>query len=81
MSTKIDIYVYAHWKGMPEPKLIGTLSIHFAKAKKAFSFEYSDDWLKSEQKFLLIRYSIIQRDSIPKQRENFGVFLDSMPDT
>ena len=26
MSTKTDIYVYAHWIGMPEPKTIGVLS-------------------------------------------------------
>ncbi len=32
--NKFDIYVYAHWKGMAEPKLIGTLSAHFAKVKR-----------------------------------------------
>ena len=82
MSTKIDIYVYAHWKGMPEPKIIGTLSAHFAKAKKAFSFEYSDDWLKSEQKFLLDPdIQLYKGTQFPNNKENFGVFLDSMPDT
>ena len=35
---KFDIYVYAHWKGMQEPKIMGVLSAHFAKGKKAFSF-------------------------------------------
>ena len=53
MSTKTDIYVYAHWIGMPEPKTIGVLSAQQAKGKKAFSFEYDKEWLKSNQKFLL----------------------------
>lgn len=30
-QNKFDIYVYAHWKGMTDPKLIGILSAHFAK--------------------------------------------------
>ncbi|PJJ07620.1 hypothetical protein CLU83_0808 [Flavobacterium sp. 1] len=46
MSTnKTDIYVYAHWKEMPEPKIIGILSAQQAKAKKAFSFEYDKEWI------------------------------------
>ena len=81
-QNKFDIFVFAHWKGMPEPKLIGTLSAHFAKAKKAFSFEYSDDWLKSEQKFLLDPdIQLYKGTQFPNNKENFGVFLDSMPDT
>ena len=52
-QNKTDIYVYAHWKGMPEAKIIGILSAQQAKGKKAFSFEYDKDWLKSGQKFLL----------------------------
>lgn len=53
MSTKTDIYVYAHWIGMQEPKIVGILSAQQAKGKKAFSFEYDKDWLKSGQQFLL----------------------------
>lgn len=49
MSTKTAIYVYAHWHEMPEPKIIGILSAQQAKGKKAFSFEYDKEWLKSEQ--------------------------------
>ncbi|WP_461486894.1 hypothetical protein [Pedobacter sp.] len=36
-QQKFDIYVFAHWKGMTEPKLIGILSAHYAKGKKAFT--------------------------------------------
>lgn len=81
-QNKFDIFVYAHWQGMQEPKIIGVLSAHFAKAKKAFSFEYDKDWVKSEQQMLLDPdiqfYSGLQ---YPNNKENFGIFLDSMPDT
>lgn len=80
--NKFDIYVYAHWKGMPEAKPIGMLSAHFGKGKKAFSFEYDRTWINSQQQRLLDPdiqfYSGIQ---FPNNKENFGVFMDSMPDT
>ena len=82
MSTKTDIYVYAHWIGMPEPKTIGVLSAQQAKGKKAFSFGYDKDWLKSEQKFILDPdMQFYGGPQYPNQKENFGIFLDSMPDT
>jgi serine/threonine-protein kinase HipA len=81
-QNKIDIYVYAHWVGMPEPQLIGTLSAHFAKRKKAFSFEYDKQWLKSGNQFLLDPdIQLYSGQQFPNGKENFGVFLDSMPDT
>jgi serine/threonine-protein kinase HipA len=83
MSTnKTDIYIYAHWKEMSEPKIIGILSAQQAKGKKAFSFEYNKDWLKSEHKFILDPdIQLYGGPQYPNQRENFGIFLDSMPDT
>ncbi|AXP82088.1 putative DNA-binding transcriptional regulator [Mariniflexile rhizosphaerae] len=82
MSTKTNIYVYAHWKGMQGPKNIGILSAQQAKGKKAFSFEYDKEWLKSEQKFLLDPdIQLYGGPQYPNQKENFGIFLDSMPDT
>lgn len=80
--NKTDIFVYAHWLGMEEPKLIGILSAHQGKGRKSFSFEYDKIWVKSEQKFLLdpdIQWFSGQQ--FPNQKENFGIFLDSMPDT
>ncbi|WKN44958.1 hypothetical protein [Tunicatimonas pelagia] len=38
---KFDIYVYADWKGLAGPVLMGLLSAHFGKGKKSFSFEYN----------------------------------------
>ena len=80
--SKTAIYVYAHWLGMQEPKLIGILSAQQAKGKKAFSFEYDTAWLKTGQKFLLDPdISLFSGAQYPNQKDNFGIFLDSMPDT
>ena len=81
-QNKTDIYVYAHWQGMLEPKMIGILSAQQAKGKKAFSFEYDNNWIKSEQKFLLDPdIQMYSGPQYPNLKENFGIFLDSMPDT
>jgi len=81
-TSKTDVFVYAHWVGMPDPKLIGLLSAHQGKGRKSFSFQYDANWIKSKQQFLLDPdigwYSGVQ---FPDNIENFGVFLDSMPDT
>ncbi|WP_321995558.1 type II toxin-antitoxin system HipA family toxin [Draconibacterium orientale] len=81
-TAKTDIYVYAHWKGLSDPQLIGILSAYAAKGRKAFSFEYDVAWLKSGA------YPLLDPDiqfyggpQFPNNKENFGLFLDSMPDT
>ena len=79
---KFNIYIYAHWKPMLEPKNIGILSAHYGKGKKAFSFEYNKEWLKSKQQMLLDPdIQFYSGPQYPNNKENFGVFLDSMPDT
>lgn len=79
---KLDIYVYAHWKGMEEPHLMGVLSAHAAKGRKAFSFEYDKDWIKTKQQMVLDPdIQFFGGPQYPNNKENFGVFLDSMPDT
>ena len=79
---KFDTYVFADWDGLETPTRVGVLSAHFAKGKKAFSFEYDKDWLKTDAQRLLdpdiVFYSGPQ---YPNNKENFGIFLDSMPDT
>ncbi len=81
-QQKFDIYVFAHWKGMPEPKLMGVLSAHHAKGKKAFSFEYDKGWIKSEQQLQIDPdIQFYSGTQFPNRKENFGIFLDSMPDT
>ena len=80
--NKTDIYVYADCLGMVEPQIIGILSAQQAKGKKAFSFQYDKIWLKSGHNFLFDPdISLYSGAQYPNQKENFGVFLDSMPDT
>ena len=83
MSAKTThILVYAHWFGMKEPKKIGVLSAQQAKGKKAFSFEYDKNWINSKEQILLDPdIAWYSGQQYPNTKENFGVFLDSMPDT
>lgn len=79
---KIDIYVYADWIGLSKPTLIGLLTAHQAKGRKAFSFEYEKEWLRlKEQRIIDPDIQFYSGKQFPKNKENFGVFLDSMPDT
>jgi len=77
-----DIYVYAHWASMKEPVLMGVLKAEFTRGKEIFSFNYSENWLKSRYYQILDPelqlYSGSQYAKVEKQ--NFGVFLDSSPD-
>jgi len=81
-KDKLNIYVYAHWIGLSEPLLMGVLAAHYAKGRKAFSFEYNKNWLKTKDHILID--PDIQFYSGPQftdAKENFGIFMDSMPDT
>jgi serine/threonine-protein kinase HipA len=81
-TKKTDIYIYAHWLGMPESKCIGVLTAQQAKGKKAFSFAYDADWIRSkEQQLLDPDIAWFSGPQYPNGKENFGVFMDSMPDT
>ena len=82
MSTKRNIWVYAQWQGMAEANCIGMLTAQQARGKIAFSFLYDSEWLTQKEQFLLdpdIEWFEGQQHPIGK--ENFGVILDSMPDT
>jgi serine/threonine-protein kinase HipA len=80
--NRTDIFVYAHWIGLQEPVLMGILSVQQSKGRKSLSFEYDESWINGNQVFLLdpdiMLYSGPQ---FPGTKENFGIFLDSMPDT
>ena len=82
-ETKRKIYVYAHWQGMSIPVLIGSLYSERLKGKEIFSFEYSEDWLKSEYAFLLdpdLQLYPGLHFLNDDKKGNFGLFLDSSPD-
>jgi serine/threonine-protein kinase HipA len=79
---KFDIYVFADWIGLNGPVQVGVLSAHFAKGKKAFSFEYNKDWLdRGLFQYLDPDIAFYSGPQYPADKENFGIFLDSMPDT
>ena len=81
MADKTDIWVYADWKGLINPKCMGILSAQQTKGRKAFSFSYDKEWINSREQ-LLIDPDIVwySGQQYPNAKENFGVFLDSMPD-
>jgi serine/threonine-protein kinase HipA len=82
MRSKKDIYVYADWIGLEGPVLMGVLSAHFGKGRKSFSFEYDEKWLNSKGRVLFDPdIGWFGGAQYPNKKENFGVFLDSMPDT
>ncbi|WP_317134303.1 type II toxin-antitoxin system HipA family toxin [Flavobacterium agricola] len=81
-AQKIDLYVYADWKGIDGPLLMGILSAHQAKGRKAFSFIYDKQWLQSGHVDQLDPdLQLYTGPQFANNKENFGVFLDSMPDT
>ncbi|MCH6235606.1 type II toxin-antitoxin system HipA family toxin [Cognataquiflexum rubidum] len=79
--AKTDIWVYAHWQGMSVPKCLGVLTAQQAKGRKAFGFSYDPAWISSQEQWLLDPdISLYSGTQYPKGKENFGIFLDSMPD-
>jgi serine/threonine-protein kinase HipA len=81
-KTKLDIWVYAHWVGMQDPKCIGILSANIGKGRKSFSFEYDKHWISSNEQMLLDPdLGWYSGQQFPDKKENFGMFLDSMPDS
>ena len=61
---------------------MGKLSAHYGKGKKAFRFEYAKNWLASREQLLIDPdIQFFEGPQYPNNKPNFGVFLDSMPDT
>jgi serine/threonine-protein kinase HipA len=77
-----EILVYANWQELPELMFMGRLRAEITKGEEIFSFEYSDNWLKSgfaqdiDPDLKLYRGPQYLSDEKP----NFGLFLDSSPD-
>jgi len=82
VTTNKKIFIYAHWVGMPEPVCIGVLTAQQAKGRKAFNFEYDSNWINTkEQQLLDPDIAWFSGPQYPNGKENFGMFMDSMPDT
>lgn len=81
-KTQRSILVYADWIGLEKPTPIGTLHAAQIKGREVFSFEYDPQWLKSNSQTLdpdLQLYSGLQY--LNEGKSNFGIFLDSSPDS
>lgn len=80
--AKKAILVFAGWIGLPKPTKMGTLHSTRARGKEIFSFEYDDDWLKSEhvQSLDPDLQLYTGQQYLPEGKSNFGIFLDSSPD-
>ncbi|MDG1287865.1 MAG: HipA domain-containing protein [Rickettsiales bacterium] len=80
--TQKAIQVCAHWQGMDDPILMGTLYATPSRGKEVFSFEYEKSWLQSDYAqnldpdLGLFSGPQYARDG----HDNFGLFLDSSPD-
>jgi len=81
-GNKRTVYVYAHWKGMPEPVCMGFLYSERLRGNEVFSFEYKKDWLKQGPSQLLDPglqlYPGLHYQN--GEQKNFDIFLDSSPD-
>jgi serine/threonine-protein kinase HipA len=83
INTKKDILVYADWIGLDNPTMIGILHSERLRGKQLFSFEYDNNWLKTE--YVQNLDPDLQLYSGPQylndeNKSNFGIFLDSSPD-
>lgn len=77
--AQTQIEVHAYWG---EPQLVGILYASISRGKEIFSFEYSENWLNSDQAILIDPALQLFRGMqyAPQSHDNFAVFLDSAPD-
>ena len=83
-TDTIDILVYADWQPMADAGsvYIGVFSAQQAKGRKSFSFEYDPNWLKKNKQITLDPdIGWFGGQQYPINKQNFGIFADSMPDT
>jgi serine/threonine-protein kinase HipA len=82
MAKQRIIEVVADWVDLGGPTLMGRLTATPARGKEVFAFEYDKAWLSSDVRQQLDpSMALYAGPQFPrKNRENFGVFLDSSPD-
>jgi serine/threonine-protein kinase HipA len=79
---KTDIFVFIDSVENKPSKFIGILSSNQTKGHTIFSFEYDKEFLKTESSFLLDpEIGWFSGKQYPTNKEIFGIFADSMPDT
>lgn len=82
-KNKRSVSVYAHWLGMENPSLMGILHSDRLKGKEIFSFEYDRNWLQNGPAQLLDPNLQLYTGLhyLKEEQDNFGIFLDSSPDS
>jgi serine/threonine-protein kinase HipA len=79
----MEIYLYADWEGLGHrPSMLGTLTVLHTKGHHVISFEYDKDWITGGFAFPLDPDLKLYPGPqyLPKEKINFGVFMDSSPD-
>ena len=78
----MDILVYANWKRLETPTLMGVLSITHTRGHAVFTFSYDKLWIKTDNAQNLD--PDLQLYDGPQflagGKPNYGLFLDSSPD-
>lgn len=76
------IQVCAHWQGLSDPVIMGTLFAAPGRGREIYSFEYDSAWLKSDYAQILDpELGLYEGPQYTRDdRPNFGLFLDSSPD-
>ena len=81
-AGRTEIRVYADWIDLQGPACMGRLLVQHTKGRSAFSFSYDPFWLSGKYPFQLDPdLAFFSGNQYPGGKENFGMFLDSMPDT
>ncbi|MEA1887494.1 MAG: HipA domain-containing protein [Bacteroidota bacterium] len=81
-DSQKHIYVYADWKELKSPHLLGVLKSSITRGSEIFSFEYDENWLKSGSAQVLDPDLVLFTGPqyLNDDKINFGLFLDSSPD-
>jgi len=77
------IYVFADWKGLMGPVLMGTMLSEVIRGKEVFSFNYDHSWLNTDKALYLdpdLQMYPGSQYLYDQRKSNFGIFLDSSPD-
>jgi serine/threonine-protein kinase HipA len=81
-KTSREIFVYASWREIGEPVIMGVLRASVSRGNEIFSFEYDQAWLSSEHSMGIDPDLQLYRGPqyLAEGKSNFGIFLDSSPD-
>jgi len=73
-KSKVDIWVYAHWIGMKDPRCIGTLSAHFGKGRNRSALNMIKNGFLHMNNVTGSGSWVVYRTAIPKRKREFRCF-------